>query len=115
MCKVHGRVEGYPDLRIKAIVDDGSGAVSAVIGRELTEKLTESTLDECMEKAKKTMNLDVVKDSFEEKLLLKVVTVTGNVTSDEYGLSMIVNGAGMGVEDVRPEVERLLVELEESR
>jgi len=114
-CKVHGRVEGLPDLRIKAIVDDGSGAVSAVIGRELTEKLTESTLDECMEKAKKTMNLDVVKDSFEEKLLLKVVTVTGNVTSDEYGLSMIVNGAGMGVEDVRPEVERLLVELEESR
>ncbi len=114
-CKVHGRVEGLPDLRVKAIVDDGSGAVSAVIGRELTEKLVECTLDECMEKAKKSMNLDVVKDMFEEKLLLKVVALTGNVTSDEYGLSMIVNGADMGLEDVRPEVERLLVELGESR
>lgn len=115
MCKVHGRVEGLPDLRVKAIVDDGSGAVSAVIGRELTEKLTASTLDECMERAKKAMNLDVVRDDFEERLLLKVVTLTGNVKSDEYGLTMLVNGAGVGVEDVRAEVERLLVELGESR
>lgn len=114
-CKVHGRVEGLPDLRVKAIVDDGSGAVSAVIGRELTEKLMETTLDECMDKAKKSMNLDIVKDSIEDRLLLKVVTLTGNVTSDAYGLSMIVNGASLGTEDVRPEVERLLVELEESR
>ena len=115
MCKVHGRTDGVPDLRIKTIVDDGSGAVGAVIGRELTEKLAGCTLDECMERAKKSMNLDVVKDSFEDLLLLKVVTLTGNVTADEYGLSMIVNGASMGLEDVRPEVERLLVELEESR
>ena len=115
MCKVHGRMDGVPDLRIKAIVDDGSGAVSAVVGRELTEGLMGCTLDECMERAKKSMNLDVVKDSFEEKLLLKVVTLTGNVTADEYGLSMIVNGAGTGLEDVRAEVERLLVQLEESR
>ena len=115
MCKVHGRMDGVPDLRIKAIVDDGSGAVSAVVGRELTGGLMGCTLDECMERAKKSMNLDVVKDSFEEKLLLKVVTLTGNVTADEYGLSMIVNGAGTGLEDVRAEVERLLVQLEESR
>ena len=114
-CKVHGRVDGLPDLRVKAIVDDGSGAVSAVIGRELTEKLTGSTLDECMETAKKSMNLDVVKDAFEDKLLLKVVTLTGNVMADEYGLSMIVNEVGTDTEDVRAAVERLLVELEESR
>jgi replication factor A1 len=114
-CKVHGRTEGIPDLRIKAIVDDGSGAVSVVIGRELTEKLADTTLDEAMETAKKAMNLDVVKDSIEEKLMLKVVTISGNVTSDSYGLSMIVNGAETGIDDVKPEVERLLVELGESR
>jgi replication factor A1 len=114
-CKVHGRVDGTPDLRIKAIVDDGSGAVSAVMGRELTERLIGRTLDECMEEAKKSMNLDVVKDLIEDTLLLKVLSLTGNVTSDEYGLSMIVNDAGVKAEDVRAEVERLLVELEESR
>jgi replication factor A1 len=114
-CKVHGRAEGVPDLRIKAIVDDGSGAVSVVIGRELTEKLSDMTLDEAMEAAKKAMNLDVVKDSIEERLMLKVLTLSGNVTSDSYGLSMIVNGADMGLEDVRPEVEKLLVELGDGR
>ncbi|TFG70982.1 MAG: hypothetical protein E4H25_00365, partial [Methanomassiliicoccus sp.] len=75
MCKVHGRVDGVPDLRIKAIVDDGSGAVSVVIGRELTESLADTTLDESMEKAKQAMNFDVVKDIIEERLMLKVVTL----------------------------------------
>src|SRR5512137_2730936 len=54
-CKIHGRVDGYPDLRVKAILDDGSGAVSIVLGRELSEKLLEITLDEAMQKAKETM------------------------------------------------------------
>jgi len=111
-CKVHGRVEGYPDLRVKAVLDDGSGAVSAVMGRELTEKLTGTTLDECMEKAKQAMNFDVIKDMMEEQLTFKIATVTGNVTSDAYGLSMIVKEAGLKVPDVGPEVDKLLVELE---
>ncbi len=115
MCKVHGRVDGVPDLRIKAIVDDGSGAVSVVIGRELTEKLADTTLDESMEKAKQAMNFDVVKDVIEERLMLKVVTLSGNVTSDDYGLSMIVRDARFGFDDVKQEVEKLLVDLEESR
>lgn len=111
-CKVHGRVEGYPDLRVKAVLDDGSGAVSAVMGRELTEKLTGTTLDECMEKAKQAMNFDVIKDMMEEQLTFKIATVTGNVTSDAYGLSMIVKEAGLKVPDVGPEIDKLLVELE---
>jgi len=111
-CKVHGRVEGYPDLRIKAILDDGSGAVSAVLGRELTEKLIGSTLDECMAKAKEAMNFDVVKDMIDEQLTLKVLSVMGNVTADTYGLSMIVREAELAKRDVKQEAERLLVELE---
>jgi len=111
-CKVHGRVEGYPDLRVKAILDDGSGAVSVVIGRELTEKLVDMTLDECMSKAKEAMNFDVVKDVMDEKLTLKVLSVMGNVTTDAYGLSMIVKEAEPAKRDAKTDVEKLLVELE---
>lgn len=111
-CKVHGRVEGYPDLRIKATLDDGSGAVSLVIGRELTEKLLDTTLDESMSKAKEAMNFDIVKDTIEERLTLKVLSATGNVTSDTYGLSMIVRGAELAKREVKQEAEKLLVELE---
>ncbi len=112
ICKVHGRVEGFPDLRIKAILDDGSGAVGVVFNRELTEKLTETTLDESMQRAKESMNFDVVKDLIDDALALKIVTVSGVVTADEYGLSMIAKDAQTAKVDPKEEAERLLVELE---
>lgn len=111
-CKIHGRVEGYPDLRIKTILDDGSGAVGVVMNRELTEKLLDTTLDESMQKAKDSMNFDVVKDMMEDKLTLKVLTVTGAITADEYGLSMIAKDVQATKVDAKEEAERLLVELE---
>ena len=110
-CKVHGRVEGYPDLRVKAILDDGSGAIGVVMGRELTERLLDTTLDESMSKAKEAMNFDVVKDMIDERLTLKVLSVMGNVTADAFGLSMIVKEAELAKREVTPEAEKLLVEL----
>ena len=112
MCKVHGRAEGYPDLRIKAILDDGSGAVSVVLGRELTEKLIDFTLDEAVTLAREKMNYEVVKDMIDEKLALKVLSASGSVTSDTYGLSMIVKEAEFASQEVKKEAEKLLVELE---
>ena len=112
MCKIHGRVDGYPDLRVKAILDDGSGAVGVVMSRELSEKLLDITLDESMQKAKEKMNFDIVKDEMEELLTLKVLTVSGPVTADQYGLSMIAKEAQLSAVDVKQEAEKLLVELE---
>ncbi len=114
MCKLHGRVEGFPDLRVKAILDDGSGAVSIVIGRELTEKLADITLDEAMQRAREKMDHGVVSDLLEERLALKAITATGSITSDQYGLSMIVKDAAFATVDVKQEAEKLLVELEAS-
>ena len=112
MCKIHGRVDGYPDLRVKAILDDGSGAVGVVMNRELSEKLLDTTLDESMQKAKEKMNFDIVKDEMDELLTLKVLTVSGLVTADQYGLSMIAKEAQLSMLDVKQEAEKLLVELE---
>jgi replication factor A1 len=112
MCKLHGRVEGLPDLRIKAIIDDGSGAAGVVLNRGITEKLLDTTLDECMAKAKEAMNFDVVRDMIEEQLALKVLTVSGSLSSDQYGLSMIAKDAEPSKVDVKAEVEKLLVSLE---
>jgi replication factor A1 len=112
MCKIHGRVDGYPDLRVKAILDDGSGAVGVVMNRELSEKLLDTTLDESMQKAKEKMNFDIVKDEMDELLTLKILTVSGPVTADQYGLSMIAKEAQLSAIDVKQEAEKLLVELE---
>jgi replication factor A1 len=111
MCKIHGRVDGYPDLRVKAILDDGSGAVGVVMNRDLSEKLLDTTLDESMQKAKEKMNFDIVKDEMDELLTLKVLTVSGPITADQYGLSMIAKEAQLSTPDVKQEAEKLLVEL----
>lgn len=111
VCKLHGRVDGFPDLRVKAILDDGSGAVSIVIGRELTERLADITLDEAMQRAKEKMDYGVVSDLLEERLALKAITASGSITADQYGLSMIVKDAAFASVDVKQEAEKLLVEL----
>lgn len=111
-CKVHGRVEGYPDIRVKAVLDDGTGAVGVVMGRELTERLLDTTLDDCVKKAKEAMSYEVIRDMIEEKLTLRALAVTGNVTADAYGLSMIAKEASFADHDTKAEAEKLLVELE---
>jgi len=113
-CRIHGKVEGTADLRIKAVVDDGTGALSVVMNRGITEELLEMGIDDCIEKAREVMDYDVVKDILEEKLIAKPIEITGNVTVDEYGPMMIAQGAhGIDIK-VRDRAEKLLLELEES-
>ncbi len=114
-CKVHGRVEGYPDLRTKAVIDDGTGSISAVFGRDITEKLMGTTLEDCLDRARQAMNFDAIKDSLEDTLMFRIVDVGGNVTADAYGLSMIAKEAELVTPAPEDEIETLLVELEESK
>ncbi|MGD1060213.1 MAG: hypothetical protein ABR879_02005 [Methanomassiliicoccales archaeon] len=114
VCRLHGKVEGHADLRVKAVVDDGSGAITAVMNRDLTESLVGIGLEEALREAKDAMNPDVVKEKVDERLFAKPVEVRGNVTSDEYGLMMIVTEARIVVPEVRGEASSLLSELEAS-
>ncbi|HOK28857.1 MAG TPA: hypothetical protein PLI21_07515, partial [Methanomassiliicoccaceae archaeon] len=47
-CRVHGKVKGLDDLRIKAILDDGTSSMSVVFGKELTEKLLSMSIEEAV-------------------------------------------------------------------
>jgi len=87
---VHGRVEGHPDLRIKAIVDDGTGALMTIFPRGLTEGIIGKDLDEAQSAAKENMDMQVVHDEIIDRFLMKHVTVHGNVSNDDFGLMMIV-------------------------
>jgi len=39
ICRVHGQVEGQPDLRARIVLDDGTGALTVNAGRAETERL----------------------------------------------------------------------------
>jgi replication factor A1 len=80
-----------PDLRVKAVVDDGSGAMVAIFNRQLTEGLLKKTLDACVAESKD--NQEVIRDQLADMLVAQPVEVTGDVTCDDYGLMMQVNSA----------------------
>jgi len=55
LCGEHGKNEGKLDLRIKAILDDGTAAVNAIFSRELTEQMLGKTMAEWEALAKEHM------------------------------------------------------------
>ncbi|MFQ6106733.1 MAG: hypothetical protein ACE5QF_03995 [Thermoplasmata archaeon] len=112
-CRIHGEVDGIPDLRVKAVIDDGSAALTAILGKELTESLLGKTLEECMDAAKEAMSHEVVRDELADILVAQPVELRGNVTSDDYGLMMISDSARVLEIDVQEEARELLSELEE--
>jgi len=110
-CRIHGNVKGTPDLRIKAALDDGTGALIAVLGRELTEKITGRKLEDYMRLVAELANPDAVRAEIMEKVIARPIEVTGNVTADDYGLMLIAQTAKLVEVDVQAEARALLEEL----
>jgi len=113
-CRIHGEVKGEPDLRVKAVLDDGSGALTAVFNRELTEALLDKSIEETIAEAKEAMSTDVVRDELADLLVAQPIEARGNVTSDDYGLMMIVESAKLLRVDVQAEAREMLEGLEGS-
>lgn len=82
--------QGNPDLRVKCILDDGTGAINAVVNRAGTEKLLGRTLDEAMKMAEELMSWDVIEEQLKAKLTARTFEVTGNALSDDFGMMLIV-------------------------
>jgi len=112
VCRVHGTVKGTPDLRIKAALDDGTGALIAVLGKELTEKITGKRLEDYMRLVAELANPDAVRAEIMEKVIARPMEVSGNVTADDYGLMLIASSARMVEVDVQAEARAMLEELE---
>ena len=113
-CQAHGKVKPVMDLRMKLTLDDGTGAISAIINRDLTEKLTGVTLGAAEGLAKAKGNLELVAHELAKKMIIRRLSLVGNVLSDEYGPMMIVRDASVMEENVTEEAEKLLEKVEAS-
>ncbi|MEW5936470.1 MAG: hypothetical protein AB1665_01445 [Candidatus Thermoplasmatota archaeon] len=113
-CRVHGAVEGTPDMRIKAIVDDGTGALMVICTREATERLLGRKLDDWLKEihGRKIVNYDVVRDHLVNVLVAKPVAVRGSVSSDDFGLSLTGTEMHILSVDVSEEARKILSEEE---
>ncbi len=111
-CRVHGKVKGTDDLRIKAILDDGTSSMNVVFGKELTEMLLGISMEEAVKITTEERNPDAIKEMAEEKLFARNLEVRGMVRSDDFGPMMIAKETKFLETDVREEGAKLLTELE---
>jgi len=112
-CAIHPqKQEGIPDLRVKAVLDDGYGAATFFANREATEKLLGKTLAQCQQQARDAMTVDVVKEDLDRILTARRVIVYGNAQNGEYGLQILANALEFAAaRDVAAEAETLLGEV----
>jgi len=113
-CAQHGEVEPVLDLRLKLTVDDGTGAISVIINRADTEKITGMTLDQAINLSKEKGDMNIVANKMGSTLLMKKITVTGNIMSDDFGPQMNARTTEIGSTDVIAEAEELYKEVEGS-
>jgi len=108
ICTIHGKVKGVADLRVKIVVDDGSGAVDSVLNRELTEKILGKKFDEC-----KKMKNDELGSLIRDKVFAKRIVLKGNALSDSFGTSIIAKDVDFVDVDIGVEAEKIIRELED--
>ncbi len=90
-CVTHGAITPLSDFRIKAFIDDGTGTMTAIIGRAPAEALCRALRTGEGVKAMKSLR------SFEANMqrLLTGMTLAlrGNATTGEYGTTFVVKKA----------------------
>lgn len=89
ICRVHGKVDETTDMRIKAILDDGTGALTVVLDAKLTQKVCGYTIEEAKQIAKAAMSQKAVEEEIKKKLVGKMLAARGNVSKGEFGATLV--------------------------
>jgi replication factor A1 len=107
-CRSHGDVEGEDDLRVKAILDDGTGTVTAILDDELTAEIYGDGVEDAKEHARDAMDKSVVADAIAESLEGREYRVRGQLSVDDYGANLNATEFAEVDDDPVDRAERLL-------
>ena len=88
ICRVHGQVEGQPDLRARIVLDDGTGALTVNAGRAETERLWGVTLTEARARLREQPDPSLLEEQILESLLGRRLLVRGTSTRDDFGITL---------------------------
>ncbi|KOX91757.1 Single-stranded DNA binding protein [Haloarcula rubripromontorii] len=109
-CRSHGAVEGEDDLRTKAILDDGTATVTAVLDAELTARVYGGDLDDAREHARDAMDKEVVADRISDRIVGREFVVRGSLSVDEYGANLTASTFTEADDDPAARAQTLLQE-----
>jgi replication factor A1 len=91
---------------MKLVIDDGTGSVGAILGKELTEKLLGKTMPE-------SSSDDGLVEEMNTLLFGHRINLQGNALGDQFGVTVIARDAKRADFNIAAEAERLSQELEE--
>ena len=111
-CRSHGAVEGEDDLRTKAILDDGTDTVTAVLDDELTSRVYGGDLDDAREHARDAMDKEVVAERISDRIVGREYVVRGSLSVDEYGANLTASTFAEADDDPAARAKTLLREAE---
>ncbi len=101
LCRIHGQVDGQPDLRARIVLDDGTGALTVNAGRPETERLWGITLADARARLREQPDPSILEEQLLEALLGRRLRVRGQGSKDDFGIT------------VQPEsIERVEVDLD---
>jgi len=89
VCSIHGKGEGQPDLRIKAVLDDGTGAVSVILNRQHTERFLGKDLERCLALARDKGDVSVIERELRKLLETRELELRGIIRTDDFGPMMV--------------------------
>jgi replication factor A1 len=113
VCRVHNKVGSRYDLRIKAVVDDGTGATMAVLGTALTERIYGKTMDTVIDAVQDGVSLTGVERDIRQVLTGRTLTLRGNATKGDYDVVFVARDAEMEVGGVTGRAQKIKDRLEE--
>ena len=111
-CRAHGEVDAEDDLRVKAILDDGTDTVTAVLDADLTADVYGGGLEEARAAATEAMDRGVVSDAIAEEIVGRAYRVRGNLSVDEYGANLDATEFDPADDPPARQASDLLAELE---
>jgi len=87
ICPIHGKVEGYDDLRVKGVLDDGENFYEIILNEENIKALTGIDLEKAKKIASERLDKNAVLSELKNKLLGRYLKVRGT----KGGRYLIVN------------------------
>ena len=112
-CRSHGRVDPEDDLRVKAILDDGTDTCTAILGTDITAEVYGGGIDDATAAAREAMDKDVVADDIARDLEGREFRVRGSLSVDEYGANLDATTFAATDDDPTGRASDLLAEVAE--
>ncbi|RLI75060.1 replication protein A [Archaeoglobales archaeon] len=108
LCPIHGKTEGYDDLRVKGVIDDGENIYEVILNEENIKDLTGIGLEEAKNIAEEFLDRTAVLSELKKQLLGRYFKLVGN-RGERY---LLVKNIEFLRADLKKEVEELIKALE---